>query len=156
MNNGHDTDGLEETPLLRGLPKTDPFVAPDGFFDQFPASVKQRIAHGAKRSRWSDLFPFHWLNWQVALLAGMLVVGLVVWSLRPSAGPALDPSLALDAPEAMPDELNMDDLDDSEIWAMYANDPDLLTSVGHGFDAEELEAYVLNQELPVELLIEEL
>jgi len=44
---GHDE--LERlAPKLHGLPKTDPFTVPDGFFERFPHQVQAAIAEGAR------------------------------------------------------------------------------------------------------------
>ncbi len=156
MNAHRDTEDLQDAPLLRSLPMHDPFVVPDGFFDRFPSEVKQRIALRPRRMAWTNLLSTSWLNWRVASLAGALGIALVIAVLRPDTNGDEPTNLSGTSSQALSEEAYLESLDDTELWSLYGEDPELLTAVGDGFEDHELEAYILHQELPVELLIEEL
>jgi hypothetical protein len=156
MNTHRDTEDLQDAPLLRSLAKHDPFVVPDGFYDRFPAEVKQRIALPEPRTAWTERLGVRWMDWRMASLAGALGVAMVIMFLRPGTGSDVSNDLTITSSAALPEEAYLERIDDQDLWALYGEDPELLTTVGDGFEDHELEAFILHQELPVELLIEEL
>ena len=146
------TDDLKDAPLLRSIPQHDPFVVPDGFFDRFPQTVQARIA--AQR-------PTAWTDRLAALLQPRLAIGSLAvlaivattWMLWPS-GPSVGTTSLGAAVE--PEEVLSADVDDELLFAALASDEPLLDAIELPLSDAELEAYLENEELPLDLLIEEL
>jgi len=152
MIDPNNKDELKDAPLLRGIPEHDPFVVPNGFFDRFPQTVQARIAAQQPKA-WSDRI--------AALLRPRVVVGglaflavlATTWTLWPSIAPA--GTVALGA-AVEPEEVLSTDLDDELLFAALASDQPLLDAVDLALSDTELQAYLENEELPLDLLIEEL
>jgi hypothetical protein len=75
MNDTNEPDDLKRSaPTLFGLPKADPFVVPEGFFDRFPHEVQGLVT--AKKHRGST-----WSVWKRVAIAlpAMALLGLGVW-----------------------------------------------------------------------------
>jgi len=65
MDHLDDLNELARTaPTLHGLPKVDPFVVPDGFFERFPHAVGDAIAARERRVNgvWRP-----WMRWALAV-----------------------------------------------------------------------------------------
>ena len=139
---------LREAPVLRSIPKEDPFVVPDGFFEQFPHAVQQRITE--KRERPSILS-----GWLRPALAACAVVALVViaWVLWPKPASEL-PQIAVSTYET-PDHVS-DELEAEELFTALSTDDPLLAEVDLTLTDAELAEYIEQEELPLDLLIEEL
>lgn len=153
MDTFDNNDELRDAPTLRGIPKVDPFVVPDGFFDRFPQQMQQRIAaEQARRARWSMGLPM----WTVKPAFGALALVAVVvlaWALWPSTDPAIAPTQL--AAYETPDHLT-DDLEAEDIYAALSADDPLLAEADLGLTNEELAEYIDREELPLDLLMEEL
>lgn len=134
-----------EGPLLRSIPKADPFHVPDGFFDKFPQVVQQRV-QGVTGTRIRTTITW-WPRIAIGSL-GVLAVVLSVWLVRPasSATPILT---------AEPEELLENGLEEDLLLAATAH-VDLLEPVALPDDDAVVMAYLENEELPLDLLIEEL
>jgi len=152
MDTLDNNDELRSAPNLRAIPKADPFVVPDGFFERFPHLVQQRIVEDRARSaNWSWNLS-GWLRPAIGALALLAVVALA-WVLWPKAeGDVLDQQLAsYGTPDHVSDELDAEDV----YTALSTNDP-LLAEVDLTMTDAELAEYVEQEELPLDLLIEEL
>ncbi len=134
MEHRHDTDPLSEAPLLRAIPKEDPFTAPEGFFDRFPMQVQSAIAQRKAApwwSRWMSEAPARRIGWSMA--AAALVA--VVWFVRPAA-----------ADTAMTTGVALTDADwvlaDRELLAELASEGEPIPGIQHDLTADELAAYL--------------
>lgn len=155
MTERHDTDPLSEAPLLRSIPRTDPFVVPDGFFDRFPMQVQAAI--NSRHSGWKAILN-HFRGahpaWRItAAVCGLALAVLVVRT-------ALVGGHAAGEHEAASVELTADDL-----LALEVNEEDLLaasaledweTDWSGTLTAEELNLYLEHEDLELELIIETL
>lgn len=152
MNDLHNTDELKDATLLRGIPQHDPFVVPDGFFDRFPQTVQARIA-AQRPTTWTDRLA-GLLRPRIAI-SGLAVLAIVAttWTLWPS-GPSAGTAALGAAVE--PEEVLSADVDDELLFAALDGDEPLLDAVELPLSDTELEAYLENEELPLDLLIEEL
>jgi hypothetical protein len=111
MNDTNEPDDLKRSaPTLFGLPKADPFVVPEGFFDRFPHEVQGLVtAKQQRRSTWSV-----WKRVAIALpVLAMLGLGSW-WATRPL--PESDPVAAISAAPLTDHEL--DELGDDELLAL--------------------------------------
>lgn len=153
MDTFDNNDELRDAPTLRSIPKVDPFVVPDGFFDSFPQLMQQRIAdEHARKARWSLSLP-EWVVKPAFGVLAMAAVAALVWTCWPAADPVTEPVQlsAYETPEHVTDDLEADDI----YAALSANDP-LLAEADLAFTDEELAEYIEREELPLDLLIEEL
>ena len=152
MNDPNNTDELMDAPLLRSIPQHDPFVVPDGFFDRFPQAVQERIAAQA---------PISWSDRLAAMLRPRVVVGSLAaiaivattWMLRPAAPSGSTISLGV---AVEPEEVLSNEVDDELLFAALNSNEPLLDAVDLPLSDAELEAYLENEELPLDLLMEEL
>ncbi|MBL7945054.1 MAG: hypothetical protein JNN32_03250 [Flavobacteriales bacterium] len=153
MKDPNTIDELREAPLLRSLPKEDPFVAPKDFFEFFPHAVQQ-AAYQVDRERrrhtplLGDVKPLRFFGSAAALL-GLLVAAIVLWPAPTPAGPAV-------AQEWTVDEMLYSDLDVELIYADADIDTDLMDLVSLPEDDQAVLAYLESEDLPLDLLIEEL
>jgi hypothetical protein len=152
MEHPNEQDELREAPLLSKLRGSDPFVVPEGFFDRFPMEVQQRI-HQRERGRWS-LRPVFRPAWVIGTTLVALVVAVFV-VLREPTSPDLLSDVA-DNAMLMPDELELDDWSSDHFLAELASEEEAFTGVAHDMNAEELAAYIEHEELPIDLILEEL
>ncbi len=154
MIDPRDTDPLSEAPLLRNIPKADPFVVPDGFFERFPMQVQAAIS--ARPSGWQAvlqrirLVP---LAWRVSAVA--IGIALAVFVVKIALTGETRP-----APEFASNELSTDDL-----LALGLRDDDLLAALpdleseanwAGSLSEDELRAYLEQDEYALDLIIEEL
>ena len=151
--NAHDE--LKDAPTLRAMPKVDPFVVPEGFFERFPQQVQARIAkpQGSFARLWrvfTEAPPALRLAGITAVVA--LVAGVVYFNL--TNAPEQAPTIAQINVE--PNEIDLDAIDDADLFAMIDEEPEPMTQVGADLSTEEMEAYLENENLPLDLLIEEL
>lgn len=152
MGTPNDTDELKDAPMLRSLSKADPFVVPGGFFDRFPQVVQQRIAdERSQRRSWTwSLTSLMKPALGVAALA--VVIALVV-TVRYNSVDA--PSSAAVASYETPDHI-ADEIEADELNTLLSTDEPLLANVDLTLNEAELAAYLETEELPLDLLIEEL
>ncbi|MBL7964846.1 MAG: hypothetical protein JNM31_13495 [Flavobacteriales bacterium] len=120
-------------PLLDRLPRTDPFMVPDGFFERFPHHVQVALPRG-RRSR-------AWANWMRPVLAASLVLVAVTllllrqWTTTPTPDMAM---VSIPSEEVLADEfrdeleyhadleLSLADLSEAELAAWLERDPQQL------------------------------
>lgn len=152
MEHTNGPDELRDAPLLSKLRGSDPFVTPEGFFERFPMEVQQRI-RSRERVGWS-LRPVFRPAWGIATLMVALVV-TVFMVMREPTSPDLQAELTGE-PATIPDELVLDNWDDDQLLAEIASEEGAVTGVAHDLDAKELAAYIEHEELPIDLILEEL
>lgn len=152
MEHPNGPDDLRDAPLLSKLRGSDPFVTPEGFFERFPQEVQQRI-HQRERAGWS-LRPAFRPAWVVGTTVAALVV-TVFMVLRDPVSPVLQAELT-EEPVVMPDELVLDTWNADQLLAEIASEEGTVTGVAHDLDTEELAAYLEHEELPIDLILEEL
>ncbi|MEO8588679.1 MAG: hypothetical protein ABI432_04870 [Flavobacteriales bacterium] len=152
MNAHDDTNELRSAPTLRSIPDVDPFVVPDGFFDRFPQLVQQRIAEDRLTSqRWS---------WSLAglmrpAIGGLALITVVIltWVSWPTSNG--DVRQAQLATYETPDHVS-DDLEADEVYTALSSDAPLLAEADLTLSDAELAEYIEQEEIPLDLLIEEL
>lgn len=153
--NDLDQDPLNDAPLLRSVPHTDPFEVPEGFFDRFPQLVMAKVER--PQPRWGRAWNA-WSHAHPALrLAGIaLIVGALCLPFLDSSPKAPESFAELQQGPAPPDAVEALFYDDESLMAALATDDEAFVAVGHGVSDEALAAYVDQQDLPLELIIEEL
>ncbi len=152
MTSLDDNEELERSaPFLAGLPKADPFVMPDGFFERFPHAVQAAITD--ERPAAVVLWPW-WKRMAVALPI-IAAVGLGIWILTLQNGPA-----AIEAVAVTPlTDVELDALDDGELLAAFddAEEENLtaedLGAVALQLNADELLAYLEQENADIDDLI---
>ncbi len=111
MNDPTASDDMKRSaPTLFGLPKTDPFVVPEGFFDRFPHEVQGLLT--ARRP--NDGLRSVWKRVAMALpVVALLGLGSW-WALRPAQLPMPVYSIAT----APLNDGELDQLNDDELLAL--------------------------------------
>ncbi|MFZ1692091.1 MAG: hypothetical protein WAT74_02745 [Flavobacteriales bacterium] len=135
MDHRTETDPLSEAPLLRSIPKVDPFVVPEGFFEQFPHQVQAAIAKKKAASWWSRLLPST-PAFRVAWASAAVLVAALAWFNRPSA-----PETAPESPLASSDDEWV--LVDNDLLAELAAESNRPPGVQHDLTADELADYLM-------------
>lgn len=148
----NDTDDLKDAPLLRSITQHDPFLVPDGFFDRFPQTVQARIAAKGPIA-WSNRLALFLHPRSVVGSLAVLAIVATTWTLWPSGTVTGTAALGV---AIEPEEVLSSDVDDELLFAALASEEPLLDAVDLPFSDTELEAYLVNEELPLDLLIEEL
>ncbi len=154
MEHPDEHDALNEAPTLRGLSNHDPFVVPEQFFERFPHAVQQRISAESRTQRsWpGGLFRVPRLRVFFGSVALVAVV-LAAWLVRPTSAPA---PLAAVAVNIEPEEILHEDVDTEMLFTALDEEDGALNTLGLSADEDELLAYLENEDLPLELLIEDL
>lgn len=142
-------DELTGAPTLDSLPRTDPFVVPDGFFDQFPHAVQQQAIGSERKAEHGWFLPTTKL-----VLGGVavLVVAVVSWTLWP---------ISAKAPSTADIHWTSGELLDGgyDVELLYTElHPDLIEMdvVALPEDDEIVLSYLADQNLPLDLLSEQL
>ena len=156
MNSANEHDELKDAPMLRSIPKVDPFVVPDGFFDRFPHQVQARVAQRTslveRIGTWLRSF-----SWPVQLAGiatiALLIAGPLYFVLRPAS---ITEGNGVATIDVAPNELDPYTLDETDLYTAIDDAPALMAAVGDGFTPDEMAAYLEHEELPLDLLIEEL
>lgn len=149
----HEHDEPEDAPTLKALPKVDPFVVPEDFFERFPHVVQARIAGQpnaqGRSARWMGRVPLpvRWIGAAVMLAS---FVGAVVLAVRDDGSTAT--SLASGA--AIP-SIGTDQVDEADLLAMIEDAPTLMAEVVKDLSVDEMAAYLAHENIPLDLLIEE-
>lgn len=129
-----------DAPFLAGVPKADPFVVPDGFFDRFPHQVQALIK--AQHPTAAPAWPW-WKRLSIALPI-VALVGLGGWMLTRGSGQVQLPVVTV---TPLTDG-ELDAIDDQELLAAFdENDAEDITSDDLGevdieLNDEELLAYL--------------
>ena len=140
-----------DAPFLASLPKVDPFVVPDGFFDRFPHQVQAAIT--AQQTTPAAAWPW-WKRVSIALPI-IALVSLGTWMLsRPYA------QVELSAATVTPlSDVELDAMDDQELLAAFDEEeeqdiaPDDLGEVVIDLNDDELLAYLENEDTDINDLI---
>ena len=150
MDHLDDLNELARTaPTLHGLPKVDPFVVPDGFFERFPHAVGDAIAARERRvsGGWRP-----WMRWALAVPA----VALLVWAgLRAGGSDRASDGLA-ELPVLTSDELV--EITDADVMAYLEEGGGTidLEQVDVDLNDDEMLAYLATQDVDITELITEL
>ena len=150
MGTLNDNEELQrDAPFLAGLPKADPFVVPDGFFDRFPHQVQAAITARPAAIAWP------WWKRSAVALPIVALVCLGTWMLTRGDGPAEATTVAV---TPLTDG-ELDAIDDNEILAAFDEaDADDITAEGLGevdlqLNEDELLAYLDNEDADITDLI---
>ncbi|MBL7980726.1 MAG: hypothetical protein JNL52_02840 [Flavobacteriales bacterium] len=151
MNDHHDNDELRDAPGLKDLRRSDPFAVPEGFFEQFPQRVQQRVVQLERQNE--RRIPFGRWTWYGAAAMAMLAFG--IYFLQPgtptSATSITDQTAALNVD---PEELDLESWDQIELYASLNDDRSTIAITA--LESDELAAYIEHEELPLDLILEEL
>lgn len=149
-------DPLQDAPLLRSIRREDPFRVPDGFFERFPHLVQERI--NQQPPELFGRFRIALVRRSMTFASVVLVIGVVAWLVArsPDMQPTTKDLVHRTEFDIAPEELFL--VGDGDISLLEDLDPsaELLSEVGTGLSDDELVAYLEQDDLPVELLIEEL
>jgi hypothetical protein len=148
-----NTELERNAPTLFSLPKVDPFVLPDGFFERFPHEVQARIVESKK---------VPWLgNWakrlSIALPVLVIAAGGLWWMQHQPLQANVGEVAAATLTPLSDDEL--DGLDDSDLLALVEETSataDDLGAVDLNLDETELIAYLEGENADVDQLLTEL
>lgn len=142
-------DDLKDAPFLRSIPKQDPFVVPEGFFERFPHIVQAKIVHEQR-----NVLRGFWSSFAVpAISFGAAAVLLLVWWMAPVPVSELSGTVPELDEHA---ELAVLDLTESDLlYALLDSAATPMGTVDLQMDTEELIAYLENEDLPLEYLIEQ-
>lgn len=149
LNDGPDE--LRDAPVLHSLRGKDPFVVPDGFFDSFPHAVQQQaLAKVAPRplAPWRRILRPALILGSLALIAGLAVR----W---PAPAPN-DTSALLTVQDWTPEDLVRSGVDIRSVQTLLGPDESLMDVVELPDDDHAVIAYLENEDLPFDLLIEDL
>lgn len=150
MGTEHETDDLKRlAPTLASLPKVDPFMVPEGFFERFPHQVQARVT----RSRPTPGLA----SWVKRLAFALPVVAALVgawWVFR--GDDAELQAVAVVIPAASVDDLEL--LDHPEAFAELAEENaavEALPATSLELNDEELAVWLENESTdPSELIAE--
>ncbi len=150
MRNEHDTDDLKRlAPTLASLPKADPFVVPEGFFERFPHQVQAQVTK-PPASPWLPV----WAKRLALALPLTAAVAGAWWLLHAEDAPV--PQVAVEIPEAGIDELEL--LDAPEAFTELAEEHatlNVLPATSLDLNDEELAVWLENESTdPSELIAE--
>lgn len=149
MERHNEHDELKDTPFLRGIAKVDPFVVPERFFDTFPHAVQQRalIQNGVPTFRYGWLRP--------ALITGALATVVCLLLLWPFASDQSAQPVAAEHAWTESDLLH-GDVDPELLYTEFLIDTDLMEAVELPQDNDAVLAYLENEDLALDILIEAL
>ena len=150
----HDHDELKDASFLRSLPKADPFVVPEGFFERFPHQVQAQVG-ASKNSLFIEWIARTSLALRVAGITAVLALVTATAFLLLREGPVAQEAFAAGI-TVSPNELDLDIINEHDLFAMIDDAPELMSEAGEGLSSDEMAAYLENEEIPFDLLIEEL
>ncbi|MEZ4738052.1 MAG: hypothetical protein R2818_01520 [Flavobacteriales bacterium] len=151
MQEDQHIDELKDLPVLGKMPKRNPFMAPEGFFDHFPHAVQHLIVDAPRHSPWAWLFT-SWVPRIATVL--LLVIGSIAWFQWPEGEQGI--ASAEPGEQVLPYELLDMEFDEDLIFATLAHDEPVMNTVDLALSEREMTAYVEYEDLSLELLIEEL
>jgi hypothetical protein len=148
--NEHD-ELKRSAPTLAGLSKTDPFVVPDAFFDQFPHQVQARVTAG---TRFRSTAERGWSGWKRVAIALPVVALLAFGAWRMlHTGPASEAPMVAVTPLTDEELVAYDDIDPLS-WVEEEDLPQL-GEVNIDLNEEDLLAYLEEEHADLtELIIE--
>jgi hypothetical protein len=136
MRPNAESDPLSEAPLLRSIPKVDPFAAPESFFERFPHQVQQAIAEREAAPWWRVGLSVPRLP-RLAWGLSAALVAVAAWFAWPAP--------QHDAPQASMAQVEPDEqlFRDPNFIAELSADGGSAPGVQHDLSADELAAYLL-------------
>lgn len=145
-------DPKNESSMLDAIPRCDPFVVPEGFFERFPHRVQARIAK--PEPAWRQLLHGFWdSHWALKATIPVLAALAIILTLRITPSP--DSAEAAFITDINPDELADWTMIDEDLFAVLPEES--ATEVwAEPLSEEELTGYVDHEAIPLELIIEEL
>lgn len=145
-------DLKNESPMLDAIPRRDPFVVPDGFFDRFPHLVQARIAK--PEPAWRRMLIGFWnTHWAIRTAIPVAAALVVIFLLRIQA--TTDSAHATFTTDIKPEELSDWSMNDEDLFAVLPEEEG--TNVwAEPLSEEELTGYLDHEGIPLELIIEEL
>ena len=149
MTERNEPNELSEAPQLRAIPKVDPFVVPEGFFERFPQQVKAEATR--ERMPWALFGP----PLRLARLAGVLTLVAVAVLAWKNWSTPVDMRTAMTEPTLETDLLAMEELSSDQLYSLMAEDPAPFTHVDPELGADQLIAYLEEEDLPLDILVEE-
>jgi hypothetical protein len=137
--------------LLASVPKVDPFEVPEKFFESFPHQVQAELAAQKKPVLQGSL-----RMWGLRLGALGAVAAVIAFLLMRGPGTPSGQNMAAATESQLdPALVEIIDADESDLLACMETG-DFSNEVGSGFTADEIAAYIEHDDLPLDLLIEEL
>ena len=145
-------DLKRESPMLDAIPRRDPFVVPDRYFERFPHLVQSRIAE--PEPAWRRLLAGFWnAHWAIRAAIPVAAALAIIFLLRVQ-DPA-DSAQAAFTTDIKPEELADWSMNDEDLFAVLPDEEQ--TSVwAEPLSEEELTGYMDHEGIPLELIIEEL
>lgn len=151
MEPAPNLEELRDAPLLRGIERHDPFVVPAGFFDRFPAEI-QRHVHARSRIGIVARMADRPVPWRPRIALGALMAAALlgwVWSAWPTHRHTADVRA-----EVGPDDLMDAGIGEDLVYDVVQMEEGLLDGIILPDDDAEIVAYLENQDLPLDLLME--
>jgi len=143
-----NTDELKDAPMLRSISKHDPFVVPDGFFDRFPHAVQAKIVQ-----RQRAVVKTWWSRLVIPMISlGAIALLLIIWWVAPT--PQTELRTMVPEMDEHAEFAVLDATDSDLIYALFETTTPMGT-VDLQVDTEELIAYLDNENLPLDFLIEQ-
>lgn len=149
MEARHEHDEPTNAPLLGGIPKVDPFVVPQNFFERFPHQVQASIAERERKPSLGNWLTWRWRYAAVPALVAALVIVLYQTSDTPGT-----PTVNSETYAVYDDEVLFLDTDEHDLIALQEHAPLPFQELAGDWHADELASYLHAQELPLDLLIE--
>ena len=139
------------SPFLNSLPKKDPFVVPEGFFERFPEMIAESVAERPsylQRLLAGLLMPRISPRLALGSVLTVLALGLVFWLNEPAKDAVI--------PSAMTHQTAVEPTDwqDAELYVLLEEGPDIWEGVSGSISTSELENYLETEDLDLELLNE--
>lgn len=153
MTNERSPNEFDDAPLLGSIPKLDPFVVPDGFFDQFPHQVQSNILLAQERNTRMAWMQF---LFKPALIGSFSVVVLALlgwWAWQPAEQ---QPTAAQHEIAREAEFLMVEDIEEPELYALFASSDNTMADVDLSLDDDVLIDYLENEDLSLYFLTEEL
>lgn len=150
-----EQDPLDDAPLLRSIPRTDPFVVPEGFFESLPQQVMARTQRPLPvwrraLSAWQQAHPALKMA-GLALVIAVSAVPFMLNDVSSTTGPN-DQAAVSPGAEAVDALL----YEDHDLLVALAMDQEAFSPVGADVPEDELVAFVEQQDLSLELIAEAL
>lgn len=156
MKSNNTIDELHDAPLLKGIPAHDPFVVPEGFFERFPHQVQERMRtpEGSLSRAMRALYGSTLVRWSGAI-TGILLLAFGASTLL-NAPPRAKGDDHASVSSTGPEEPDAGYWSESELLWYTEGTTELMAYSGDDVRTEDLLYYLDNEDLPLDLLSEEL